>query len=113
MTPDMLPFAAKLGVPIIANVYARPGSAYYSSGQIAGMHGIVVYAHPLDVIALKHPRDPHARLDEAMAWIVDRAYRKLDALTAQLDRDTVADREAVPFDSTALAEGCDTPSQSV
>lgn len=41
--------------------------------------GRFLIAHPLDVIAIKHLRDPHARLDEAMEIILEKTLDEFDA----------------------------------
>lgn len=42
-----------------------------------------VFLHPLDIIALKHPRDPIARLDAVRAFFETRINREFDELDAQ------------------------------
>jgi hypothetical protein len=71
------------GIPVISNDYATVGRILRFEDPRTGR--LEIHAHPLDVIAFKHPRDPLARLDEAMAWIVARAHRRLDAAARRLD----------------------------
>ena len=49
--------------------------------------------HPLDLIALQHHRNPAARLDAAMLWILNDTHRKLDGIAADLDVDTQQEAE--------------------
>lgn len=72
------------GVPVVISERIPRDNVVFGSDIAASASGLVVMIHPLEDIALRHRRDPHARLDEAMAWIVMDANRKLDALSRRI-----------------------------
>ena len=66
-------------IPIRQDVYAPIGKILYINSAPK-----VIIAHPLDVIAMRYPKDPLKRLDAAMEWILNRAHRKLDTMSKEL-----------------------------
>lgn len=64
------------GMPVIENDACQPGAPLLYGDGFA----VAVVMHPFDVIAIRHPRDPIARLQAVTQYIIDRAHRQLDSL---------------------------------
>ncbi|WP_353809135.1 hypothetical protein [Agromyces sp. SYSU T00194] len=70
-------------IPVHENEWAPIGTPFADRGR--------VYAHPLDVIAVRFHRDPIGRLDAARDWIVKRAHERLDMVANRLDLEQAAE----------------------
>lgn len=62
---------------IFETEYVLPGSALTSNSGI--------WMHPLDIIAMQTP-SALDRLDQAMFWLLEKTYKKLDDLSNSLER---------------------------
>lgn len=75
---------ALFGLEIRRNAHVPIGKPYYIDDPEVTDGRRILICHPLDAIAVELKDDPLTRLDEAIAWIVERAERELDSVNIAL-----------------------------